>query len=117
MKYCIDEIEKRKQEQETEQEAGLEFEMEQDQILKMSRDDWYDEDGNMTEGSDEDGSDVEKNLIKSMTDGMSGGQEAKNGELVNHWKTDSWLKLLKVLRSTKESCNMEWSRKSLSRIT
>ena len=60
-KYCMEEIEKRKQEQETEQEAGLEMDNGDGQSsggtgaeLEDVRDDWYDEDGNMTE-PDEDG--------------------------------------------------------------
>ena len=75
--YCMEEIEKRKQEQETEQEAGLEMDNGEGQNgggtgseLEDVRDDWYDEDGNMTE-PDEDGSDVESHQIRP--EGMSGG--------------------------------------------
>ena len=75
--YCMEEIEKRKQEQETEQEAGLEMDSGDGQNsggtgseLEDVRDDWYDEDGNMTE-PDEDGSDVESHQIRP--EGMSGG--------------------------------------------
>ena len=75
--YCMEEIEKRKQEQETEQEAGLEMDSGDGQNsggtgseLEDVRDDWYDEDGNMTE-PDEDGSDVESHQV--MPEGMSGG--------------------------------------------
>ena len=75
-KYCMEEIEKRKQEQETEQEAGLDMDNGGGQSggtgseLEDVRDDWYDEDGNMTE-PDEDGSDVESHQV--MPEGMSGG--------------------------------------------
>ena len=75
-KYCMEEIEKRKQEQETEQEAGLEMDNGGGQSggtgseLEDVRDDWYDEDGNMTE-PDEDGSDIESHQVRP--EGMSGG--------------------------------------------
>ena len=83
-KYCMEEIEKRKQEQETEQEAGLEMDNGDGQNsggtgseLEDVRDDWYDEDGNPTE-PDEDGSDVESHQVRP--EGMGGGSQMGIGE-------------------------------------
>ena len=67
--YCLDEIEKRKEEEKTEQQAELELEGGDGQSgggsgaeLEDVRDDMYDEDGNLTE-PDEDGSDVESHQV------------------------------------------------------
>ena len=67
--YCLDEIEKRKEEEKTEQQAELDLEGGDGQSgggsgaeLEDVRDDMYDEDGNPTE-PDEDGSDVESHQV------------------------------------------------------
>ena len=83
--YCLDEIEKRKEEEKTEQQAELDMEGGEGQSggesgaeLEDVRDDMYDEDGNMTE-PDEDGSDVESHQV--IPEGRSsGGVQMGTGE-------------------------------------
>ena len=83
--YCLDEIEKRKEEEKTEQQAELDLEGGDGQSgggsgaeLEDVRDDMYDEDGNMTE-PDEDGSDVESHQV--IPEGRSsGGIQMGTGE-------------------------------------
>ena len=84
-KYCLDEIEKRKEEEKTEQQAELDLEGGDGQSgggsgaeLEDVRDDMYDEDGNPTE-PDEDGSDVESHQV--IPEGRSsGGIQMGTGE-------------------------------------
>ena len=83
--YCLDEIEKRKEEEKTEQQAELDLEGGDGQSgggsgaeLEDVRDDMYDEDGNPTE-PDEDGSDVESHQV--IPEGRSsGGVQMGTGE-------------------------------------
>ena len=67
--YVLGELEKKKEE-EKEMESNESFGGGTGADLEDVRDDWYDEDGNMTE-PDEDGSDVESHQVRP--EGMSGG--------------------------------------------